>query len=306
MCYIVARSRGAIDWFNGIALYQKQIGKSFGLEVHHFFPQAVLRKAGYEPANPVHKRMINEIANLTFLTKQANLGISASKPGVYVPKVLAKYPDALKQQAIPQNPALWDVENFEAFLAERRRLLAEAINTFMDSLLAKTSREGLTINDFVARGEGPRLEFKSSIRWDYRAQAVNKELERVIAKTVSGFMNHDGGTLVVGVTDEGSVVGVEPDIASLNKKPTQDGLSLHLTEILTKFLGAPTAAVVGMSFASIDDKTVVVLSADPASAPVFVDNEGSPEFFVRSGSSTRQLNVKEATDYITSHWSDGA
>ena len=306
MCYIVARSRGAVDWFNGVSLYQKQIGKSFGIEIHHFFPQAVLRKAGYEPANPAHKSLINEIANLAFLTKQANLGISASKPTVYVPKVLAKYPDALRQQAVPQNPALWEVDNFEAFLAERRRLLAEAINTFMDSLLAKASRDGWTINDFIARGEGARLEFKSSIRWDYKTQAVNKELERVIAKTVAGFMNHDGGTLVVGVTDEGSVVGVEPDMATLTKKPTQDGLALHITEILTKFLGAPTAAVVGMSFASIDDKTVVVLSADPSATPVFVENEGSPEFFVRSGASTRQLNVKEATDYIAAHWSDAA
>jgi hypothetical protein len=61
-----------------------------------------------------------------------------------------------------------------------------------------------------------------------------------------------------------------------------------------------------MSFASIDDKTVVVLNADPSAAPVFVDNEGSPEFFVRSGASTRQLNVKEATDYIAAHWSDAA
>lgn len=306
MCYIVARSRGAIDWFNAIALYQKQIGKSFGLEIHHIFPQSFLRKGGYDPADANHKRLINEIANLAFLTKEANLGISAGKPEVYLPKVLAKHPDALKQQAVPQNPALWSVEKFETFLAERRRFLAEAINTFMDSLLAETSREGWTINDFIARGEGPRLEFKSSIRWDHRAQAVNKELERAIAKTVAGFMNHEGGTLVVGVTDEGSVVGVEPDIESLHKKPTQDGLALHLTEILTKYLGASDAAMVAMSFASVDDKTVVVLSADPALTPIFVDNEGAPEFYVRSGASTRQLNVKEATDYIAAHWSEAA
>lgn len=306
MCYIVARSRGAVDWFNGVALYQKQIGKSFGLEAHHIFPQAVLRKAGYEPANAVHKRVINEIANLAYLTKQANLGISAGKPEVYLPKVLAKHPEALKQQAVPQNPALWSVDKFEVFLAERRKLLAEAINTFMDSLLAPSSREDWTINDFIARGEGPRLEFKSSIRWDHRAGAVNKELERVIAKTIAGFMNHEGGTLVVGVTDEGSIVGVEADIQSLTKKPNRDGLALHLTEILTKYIGASDAPMVDMSFASIDDKTVVVLSADPALGPVFVDNDGAPEFYVRSGSSTRQLNVKEATDYIASHWSEAA
>lgn len=185
MSFIVARSRGAVDWFNGIALYQKHIGKSFGLEIHHIFPQAVLKKAGYEAANPSHKALINEIANLAFLTKQANLGISASKPDVYLPKVIAKYPEALKQQAIPQNSALWAIEKFEPFLAERRMLLAEAINTFMDSLLAEESREGWTINDFIARGEGPRLEFKSSIRWDHRMSVVNKELERVISKTIA-------------------------------------------------------------------------------------------------------------------------
>jgi hypothetical protein len=306
MCYIVARSRGAIDWFNGLGLYQKQIGKSFGLEAHHIFPQAVLRKAGYDPATAANKTMINEISNLAFLTKHANQKILASKPEVYLPKVVAKYPDALKQQAIPQNSALWSVDKFERFLAERRKLLAEAINTYMDSLLAEASREGWTIKDFIARGEGPRLEFKSSIRWDHRTQAVNKELERVVAKTIAGFMNHEGGTLVVGVTDEGSIVGVEPDIQTLTKKPTQDGLALHITEILTKYLGAADAVMVAMSLASIDDKTVVVLSADRTLTPIFVDNEGAPEFFVRSGSSTRQLNVKEATDYIAAHWIEAA
>lgn len=250
--------------------------------------------------------MINEIANLAFVTKQANLGISASKPEVYLPKVLDKHPEALKQQAVPQNSALWAVDRFDTFLAERRQLLAEAINTYMDSLLAESSREGWTINDFIARGEGPQLEFKSSIRWDHRTHEANKDLERVIVKTLAGFMNHQGGTLVVGVTDEGSVVGVEPDIASLTKKPTQDGLALHITEILSKYLGSSVAPMVDMSFASIDGKTVVVLRAERALAPVFVDNDSTPEFYVRSGSSTRQLNVKEVTDYVAAHWSDAA
>lgn len=185
-------------------------------------------------------------------------------------------------------------------------MLAEAINEFMESLLSDSAREDWTIDDFIARGEGARLEFKSAIRWDYRTEAVNKDLERVIAKTIAGFMNHDGGTLVVGVTDEGAVVGLEPDMASLTKKPTQDGLALHITEILTKFLGAPAAALVGMSFASFEGKAVAVLSVESALAPVFVDNEGSPEFYVRSGASTRQLNVKEATDYIAAHWPSSA
>jgi hypothetical protein len=246
--------------------------------------------------------MVNEIANLAFLTKQANLGISAKKPEVYLPRVVEKHPDALRQQAVPQQPALWNVAAFPEFLAERRRLLAEAVNTFMDSLLTTATRKGWTINDFIARGEGPDLEFKSSIRWDYKTESVNPALEKVIAKTLAGFMNHTGGTLVVGVTDEGSIVGVEADITSLTKKPSQDGLALHINEILRKYSGAAIAAMVDMSFASIDEKPVVVLSVEPAQHPVFVEDQGSPEFYVRSGPSTRQLNVKEATDYIGTRW----
>jgi Uncharacterized conserved protein len=301
MTYVVARSRGAVDWFNGVALYQKAIGKSFGLEIHHVFPQAVLYKSGFDTADAAHKRLVNEIANLAYLTKQANLGIAAKRPENYLPKVLAKYPEALKQQAVPQNHAMWDVKEFEVFLAARRQLLADAINTYMDSLLAKKDQKGLTIHDFISRGEGPTLEFKSSVRWDIREGAVNKELERVVSKTLAGFMNKDGGTLVVGVTDDGAIVGLGADMKTL-KKPTEDGLSLHLTEIFNKYLGEVAAADARISFAHVDGHAIAVISADAATKAVFLDGTSGPEFYVRSNSSTRLLDVKEATQYIAQRW----
>ncbi len=301
MTYVVARSRGAVDWFNGVALYQRAVGKSFGLEVHHIFPQGVLYKAGYDSTNPVHKKLVNEIANLAYLTKQANLGISSKRPEVYLPKVLAKHPEALKQQAVPQNPGQWEVKAFESFLAARRQLLADAINTYMDSLLAAPDQKGFTIHDFIARGEGPSLEFKSSVRWDVQQQCVNKALEKVVAKTVAGFMNRDGGTLVIGVSDDGEILGLEADMASL-KKASEDGLSLHLTEILNKYLGEVAAAAVSISFAHVDGQTIAVVSAEPATKPVFLDDAAGPEFYLRSNAATRLLDVKEATQYIAQRW----
>ena len=302
MTYVVARSRGAVDWFNGVALYQKAIGQSFGLEVHHIFPQALLYKSGYDAAGANDKKLVNEIANLAYLTKQANLGISAKKPETYLPKVLAKYPNALSQQVVPQAPGMWEVKQFQSFLAARRQLLAESINTFMESLLATESSKGFTILDFIARGEGPQLEFKSSVRWDYKLSQVSKDLEKVIAKTMAGFMNHAGGTLVVGVADDGEVLGLEPDMVTLRKAST-DGLSLHLTEILNKYLGEVAAASAVISFAPVDGKTVAIVSATPSTHPVFVEDSGSPEFYVRSNASTRLMDVKEATTFIATRWS---
>ena len=306
MTYIVARSRGAVDWFQGTPLYQKAIGKSFGLENHHIFPSALLYKSGYESTNSSHKRMVNEIANIAYLTQQANLGISDRRPEDYLPTVVAKYPDALRQQSVPESTALWSVDRFGEFLAERRRRLAEAINTYMDSLLQPANRAGMTISDFVARGEGPRLEFKSSFRWDYRQQAVNPALEKVIAKTIAGLMNYEGGTLVVGVADNGTILGLDSDMASFHTKPDRDGLQLYLTNLLAKYIGTGTASLVDVSLATVDDHTVAVLSADRARQPVFVQDQGQPEFYVRSGSQTRPLDIRDATDYIASHWGTAA
>lgn len=143
-------------------------------------------KGAYDSTDAAHKRTVNEIANIAFLTKQANLGISSRDPQKYLPEVVGRFPDALRQQAVPQGQGLWDITRFEEFLGERRRILAEAINTFMDSLLAETTPKGQTINDLIARGEGPELEFKTSIRWDHVTGALNPVLEKVIAKTVAG------------------------------------------------------------------------------------------------------------------------
>lgn len=63
--------------------------------------------------------------------------------------------------------------------------------------------------------------------------------------------------------------------------------------------------MVDMSLASIDDRSLVVLSVEPAQHPVFVEDQGSPEFYVRSGPSTRELTVREATDCIASRWPAG-
>jgi predicted HTH transcriptional regulator len=59
------------------------------------------------------------------------------------------------------------------------------------------------------------LEFKSSLRWGVPEGGVNKTLEKVIVKTIAGFLNSkDGGTLLIGVADNGTILGLEGDYGS--------------------------------------------------------------------------------------------
>ena len=64
------------------------------------------------------------------------------------------------------------------------------------------------VHALIAQGEGPDLEFKSSFRWDIHQQRANEGLETGVLKTLAAFMNGRGGTLLVGVADDGKVLGL--------------------------------------------------------------------------------------------------
>jgi len=92
------------------------------------------------------------------------------------------------------------------------------------------------VQELLKEDENRYLEFKSSIRWDYRLEKHNPELENVISKTIAAFCNTDGGTLLIGVDDDKNFLGLEKDFSTL-KRATPDYYEIHLRNILHKFMG---------------------------------------------------------------------
>ena len=300
--YVVARANGARDWFTGLTLYRQAVGASNGLESHHIFPKAFLRKAGYAP--DANKGLINQVANRAFLTQKANRSIAAMSPVAYLPRVQDDHPGALQAQSIPMNRELWEVERFQEFLDTRCRLLAGAMNEFLDGLVPDDVAKkdlGLQIPEMIRRGESAELEFKSSLRWDYQQDAKNKALEKVVAKTVAGFANAKGGVLLIGVDDEGVVLGLEPDYRTLSKG-NRDGFELHLTQVLGAALGESVLAFVTVTFHEVDGSDVCQVGVEPCDHPVYLLDGGDSALFVRMGNLTRALPVEEAVKYVGSNW----
>jgi hypothetical protein len=158
--------------------------------------------------------------------------------------------------------------------------------------------------ELVAAGEGERTEFKSTARRNLRTGERDEKLELLVVKTVAGFLNAKGGTLVIGVADDGTVVGLGPDYG-LMKAPDDDRYELWLRDLLSVCLGTPAAALVGVSFHDLDGERVCRLDVPPAPAPVFLDPpKGEPvsEFWVRMGNSTRRLLTDEVLDYHRRRW----
>lgn len=165
-----------------------------------------------------------------------------------------------------------------------------------------------SVASLLAKGESRRVEFKSTARVNLHTGAKDERMEQVIAKTTAAFLNADGGHLVIGVDDSGTPLGLDADLATM-KAPDLDRYELWLRDLLTTSLGQNPAALVGIDFPTVTaadqtEQPVCLVTVRPSPRPVYLvsGKSAAPEFWVRSGNSTRQLRVDEATDYVMHRW----
>jgi len=302
MLYVLAKRRGAADWFNGMPL-DTDIGESYDIHSHHVFPTSLLYGAGgYSVENHLHKKIVNELANRAFLIDETNRELTNRPPAEYLREVQTRYPGALEKQFVPTDPTLWSLEAYEGFLEQRRRLIAGAYNELMASLYAEVEPpRDQSLAELARGGETATVELKSSLRWDVRENRINKDLEKVIAKTIAGFLNAEGGVLLIGVADDGTVLGLGNDFQTLPHQ-NQDGFQQQLTSVVSTFLGAEFVPYLRISLDNVDDKAACIVRVSQSPRPVFLADRGAKEFYIRAGNTTRPLDMEAMHDYIGMHW----
>lgn len=182
---------------------------------------------------------------------------------------------------------------------EHARMTFEIPTGYLDDI---TTAQKVDIQALIAEGEGEYLEFKSSMRYDYKRQTINKdELGLVIAKTLAGFMNHSGGILLIGVSDDGQILGIEKDIETLTKKSV-DGFQLAFKDIVRTQLGLENLINTHLFFEEFNGLTVCAVLIEKSSIPVYVKTGNDNEFYVRMLNSTIKLSLPETVSYIRSRW----
>ncbi len=174
-------------------------------------------------------------------------------------------------------------------------------------VIATTHKNGDTkelpaqIADVLREREHERLEFKSTFRWDTKEKKINRGLEKAVIKTVAGFLNSDGGVLVIGVDDEKKVHGIHHDYQTL-PRPDIDGFENHFNNIFTDAIGAQFRRLVRLDFQPHDELMVCMVKVNPSDKPVYVKMDNAEHFFVRTGNATVALPVSEIAGYAKSRW----
>lgn len=164
-----------------------------------------------------------------------------------------------------------------------------------------------SLADLIAQGEHEHLEFKASLQWSLDKDGkgfVNKEMRAIIGKAIVGMMNREGGTLLIGVADDGTILGLDNDLKALRKRNT-DGFHLEINRVVETYLGLQYIPYIRVSFPVMNQKPICQIDIQPTPHPIYFRNsDNSYDFYVRLGNSTRKLDTKAGITYIQYHWSN--
>lgn len=257
---------------------------------------------------------VNSVLNMTWMSEDTNRKVKRfDKPSEYIKEYIKKHGGEqevikiLKSHLINKTAYEYLKEdNFEGFLLEREkevlRKIAETVGVEnINSILPIAQEEKLSIEDYIKIGETDTIEFKSSVRWDFAKNIVNKDLEKVILKTLVSFMNGRGGILIIGVSDDGKILGLENDFNQLKKKNI-DGFQQLIVSLVNDYLDPEFIEYLDIEFEKKDNKDLCLIKVRPSAKPVFMKENQDKEFYVRSGNTSKRLDSRETHNYIKLHW----
>jgi type I restriction enzyme R subunit len=176
------------------------------------------------------------------------------------------------------------------------RAFGEAIKNYLFDHYLREHRQA---EELIKQGESKTLEFKSTLRWSLKENRQDdKGVTHAVLKTIAAFLNTEGGDLLIGVADDGSIVGVEPDDLE-----SDDKFMRHLGQVVRNGLGDRAGTCFDPRMQVVQGKTVCVVSCQRSPEPVFLKwkaMEAAPagDFFVRSGPGTVKLPPESAAEYV--------
>lgn len=156
----------------------------------------------------------------------------------------------------------------------------------------------------ISEGESSALEFKSSLRWDLRENSLNKKLEEVIMKSIAAFANGQGGTLLIGVDDEGAILGLANDYSTLKQK-NKDAFELHLRNLVSSMYGTFTIDKMDVKFIDVMGEQICQIIISPSREPLYTimsnkNGDKQEQFYIRDGNLSRRIeSLKDIMEYCS-------
>lgn len=170
-----------------------------------------------------------------------------------------------------------------------------------------TDDELKAVREKVGGQEGLHVEWKSSIA--YVAGDIVPNIDKqlgVIMRVIASFQNSEGGTLYIGVNDNGQISGINHDFQHLNTgydvteldykySPTLDSYQLKIHNAVVQRLGKAANSNIDIKFAKEGDLYYCIVEVKASKRPVYLDGN---KLFQRAGNMIQILTYEDMTNFV--------
>ncbi len=173
--------------------------------------------------------------------------------------------------------------------------IQDKLNNMLSALDELTEAE--KIRAIVRTGESKTVEFKQTLSMDVKNDKREKYIEKAVLKTLVAFLNTDGGILLMGISDDKNIIGIQGEIQKYYKN--DDKFLLHLKNLIKSSIGENFYPFIDYRFVDIESCKILLIECQPSDKPCYFE---SKDFYVRINPATDKLEGPKMVDYIQSHF----
>ena len=176
-----------------------------------------------------------------------------------------------------------------------------------DALRITVEHREQPIVRLINQGESERLEFKATLRRSPRTGEKDAGATFGVMKSIVGFLNTwDGGTLLVGIDDDGvPITGPNDELGTLaiDRYANEDEMTRALKDLIRRRIGASIFKWLTISFTDFRNTRILRVDCGPADEEVWLKGgkngtSNQEEFFLRTPAATDPLDGRELVNYI--------
>lgn len=161
-----------------------------------------------------------------------------------------------------------------------------------------------SLEEIISEGESNQVEFKPALVYNFKTELGGIGVKAHIAKAICAFLNSNGGLLLIGVSDNGEVLGLSHDYSLAGDKEPKDFFKLEFDHMLKHFLPGSIMNQISTLTLTHEEKEVFIISVRPsARGPIFLNGQNGKEFYVRGEASSRHLyDPEDIANFCIEKW----
>jgi len=173
--------------------------------------------------------------------------------------------------------------------------IQDKLNNMLSALEELTEAE--KIRGIVRIGESKTVEFKQTFSVEVKTDKREKYIEKMVLKTLVAFLNTDGGILLVGVSDNKDIIGIQSEIKKNHKN--NDKFLLHFKNLIKTLIGESFYPFIDYRIVDVENCKILRVDCKPSNEPCYFE---SKEFYVRTNPATDKLEGPKMVGYIQRHF----